>query len=439
VIQVVEREIHRVELVPPGASPSYTKDNPVRKLLKAIEDVELAAGREHYLPETLQYLFPFSELVLYGPSGEDWQEKDPRRQDNKNDFQKQNVRQFDFAETQIVRGYAQAGNWIGPFLRVSYTPGPKSPFSNDKGYYSHETVKLYLKVGDVSGKPLSVPYNEITHRYEVELWAYDGGDLRRILSPKGVTAIDKAELLVGTGLVNGKLSDFQGPGFDQARDQATKAGRGLDMFDIAANNSMHPIRPLIIEIAWADELERVWDSQNGANYKYEFGMSVRGWKNYLSVGKSSNPHGGVGTLEYRNLYSNYFGYEERRRQALGSTTTRELGRELNPWNFDSYGRKPAIAEREDFMPVNYMDLHILNPDSAIGLHRHRDNLEAFLMMHGKALMVIGDWCKFSERERAFEIRTLQPGELALIRGGQLHGLINLLDENGMLFMFGGYD
>jgi mannose-6-phosphate isomerase-like protein (cupin superfamily) len=91
------------------------------------------------------------------------------------------------------------------------------------------------------------------------------------------------------------------------------------------------------------------------------------------------------------------------------------------------------------MLVNYMDLHILNPDSAIGLHRHRDNLEAFLMMHGKALMVTGDWCKFSTRERAFEIRTLQPGELALIKGGQFHGLINLLDENSMLFMLGGYD
>jgi hypothetical protein len=30
-------------------------------------------------------------------------------------------------------------------------------------------------------------------------------------------------------------------------------------------------------------------------------MVVRGWDSYLSVGRSPNPHGGVGTLEYRNL------------------------------------------------------------------------------------------------------------------------------------------
>jgi hypothetical protein len=61
------------------------------------------------------------------------------------------------------------------------------------------------------------------------------------------------------------------------------------------------------------------------------------------------------------------------------------------------------------MPVNYMDLHLLRPNCAIGIHRHRDNLEAFFMMHGKGLMVTGDWCKFPERERAFEIRTAAPG------------------------------
>ena len=91
------------------------------------------------------------------------------------------------------------------------------------------------------------------------------------------------------------------------------------------------------------------------------------------------------------------------------------------------------------MAVNYMDLHMVRPNSAIGIHRHRDNQEAFLMLEGKALMVTGDWCQFAYRERAFEVRTLRSGELALIKGGQFHGLINALDENVTLFMFGGYD
>jgi hypothetical protein len=54
-------------------------------------------------------------------------------------------------------------------------------------------------------------------------------------------------------------------------------------------------------------------------------------------------------------------------------------------------------------------------------------------------MVIGDWCKLPERERCFEIRTLLPGSLTLLKGGQLHGLMNVTDEDGSLFMFGGYD
>ena len=83
--------------------------------------------------------------------------------------------------------------------------------------------------------------------------------------------------------------------------------------------------------------------------------------------------------------------------------------------------------------------HLSKTACAIGIHRHRDNLEAFLCMQGKALMVTGDWCKFPDRERAFEVRSMLPGDLVLIRGGQFHGLINSLDENVRLFMFGGYD
>lgn len=117
----------------------------------------------------------------------------------------------------------------------------------------------------------------------------------------------------------------------------------------------------------------------------------------------------------------------------------ELGRELQPWNIDADGSKPPAEVREFFMAVDYMDLHILNPNCAIGIHRHRDNQEAFLLLQGKALMVTGDWCEQDNRERAFEIRTMQPGDLALIKGGQFHALVNTLDENVMLFMFGGYD
>jgi hypothetical protein len=54
-------------------------------------------------------------------------------------------------------------------------------------------------------------------------------------------------------------------------------------------------------------------------------------------------------------------------------------------------------------------------------------------------MAVGDWCKFPERERCVEVRTLRAGELAMLRGGNLHGLMNPTDEDTLLMMFGGYD
>ena len=86
-----------------------------------------------------------------------------------------------------------------------------------------------------------------------------------------------------------------------------------------------------------------------------------------------------------------------------------------------------------------MDLHIVQADCGIGIHRHRDNQEVFLLMQGKALMIVGDWCEFTPDQRAFETRIMLPGDLTLCKTGQLHGLYNALDEPASLFMFGGYD
>lgn len=55
------------------------------------------------------------------------------------------------------------------------------------------------------------------------------------------------------------------------------------------------------------------------------------------------------------------------------------------------------------------------------------------------LMVIGDWAKMPNRERCFEVRTLNPGHLTLLKGGNLHALINPTDQDMFVFMFGGYD
>jgi hypothetical protein len=142
---------------------------------------------------------------------------------------------------------------------------------------------------------------------------------------------------------------------------------------------------------------------------------------------SEEPHRGLDFPEHRNLLSNYKGIHE-------------LGRDIPPWSFDAFGRKAQGDRREEFMAVDYMDLHIVRPNAAIGLHRHRDNQEAFMVIGDRAgLTVIGDWAKLPNRERCLEVHTLKPGHLALLKGGSLHRLISPTDKDLMLFMFGGYD
>jgi hypothetical protein len=439
-MQIVDAEIGAVASFRTGTAPNYDKDNPIWKLIRVVEETALAAEREHYLVDSLQFVFPISSIALYGPAGDKWQISDPRLQDVKDDFQKQNLRDFTLTGVRLVRGFAAAGGWCGSFLKVVYSPLPGSPLVGADGVYRGDVVRLYLEVGDSStgDRLINMPYDPATARYEVELWAAeDSAAADAELGPKGRAARERGTLLFRPDLVRGSFDTLYGAAFDRARREAQ--GQGVKMLDYAHDHSMHPIRPLRIGLAFCSQDGAAWDSAGGRNHRFEFSMSQRGWTSFLGVGESPNPHGGVGTLEYRNLYSNYFDYEERRRSIFGKNTCSELGRDLKSWNFDAYGRKPPPQGREYFLAVDYMDLHILRPNAVIGLHRHRDNQEVFLVLEGKGLMVVGDWAQPDERGRVFEVRTLRPGDLALVKGGGLHALANSLDEDVLLFMFGGYD
>jgi hypothetical protein len=405
--------------VSPGTSPNYNSNNPLLKLLSLGERQRLAAGRQFYLTEHLQYLVPFDYLELYGPSGAEASNLDPTTQDNKGVFQKQNVRDFRATDSYLLRGWATAGDWTGPFLKLSYRGGPDSKLSETSNHQLGATIGLVLKVGNTaSSKPIPVPYNQATGRYEIELWGYPGPDLANQLDDKGRQSLQSGELITRPDLIRGTLADFAREGKDDVMIAA-----------VSPDCTMHPILPLRLVVAWCDVGGRCWDSQGGGNYHYEFSMILRGWDHYLGVGISPNPHGGVGFLHYRNLLSNYGRY-------AGSG---ELGRTLESWQFDAFGRKGPGQRREDFFAIDYMDLHILKNDCGIGLHRHRDNQEVFFMLDGQALMVVGDWCKMPQRERCFEVRTLRSGHFAMLKGGQLHGLMNATDVDIFLFMCGGYD
>src|SRR5262249_38473068 len=135
--------------VAPGTQPNYSANNPMLKLLGLMERVQFAAEREFYFMGQAQYLFPFDFLELYGPAAPNADVLDPMRQDDKTDFQKQNVRTFNTTDTHLVRGLATAGDWTGPFLRLSYRGGPDSRLSAAAGHQLGRQIKLWLRVGRV--------------------------------------------------------------------------------------------------------------------------------------------------------------------------------------------------------------------------------------------------------------------------------------------------
>lgn len=444
-MRIVDQEFGRYVPVPSG-EPDYQTRNPIVQMMERCAAVELAAEREHYDPDSIHYLFGVDALGLYGPNSG---EMDPRRQDVKEDFQKQNIANFSLSETCLLRGYAAAGAWEGPFLKASYDGSPESTLAREaraKGQPLGANIRLWLRVnGTATPQPLVVPYNPANGRYELEIWAYPDSDLRSLLDAKGQASIDAGRLITAPWLVKGSRADFEGGQFSQERDNLNRQIAGannpppMNLIERFPDHAMHPIHPLRLELAWANNELTAWDSRNGRNHRYWFNMLFRGWKNYLQTGLSRHPHGGVGFLEYRNLLSNYFQLEQARQRALGPDWSGELGREVNPWNFDAHQIKPSATFRENFFAVDYMDLHLLNGKCGIGIHRHRDNQEVFLLLEGKALMLVGDWCEFPQRDRAFEIRPMNAGDLAICKTGQLHALYNHTDEQIKLFMFGGYD
>ena len=407
-----------IEVQPPGTI-NYNRRNSLLRLMDTVEESYFFAEEsDRYLADSIQFLFPFSDLEIYGPSGSDFAKLDPVVQDNKTDFQKQNIKDFLLKDTQAARGWVHIGDQVRPFLKLSYTGGPDSVLSRLAGHRLGDHLLLWLRVqGKTAYELIRVPYNEVTDRYEVELWAYDGDQLPAQLSEKGRAALQEGRLLVRNDLLSGNRSDFDREGLD-----------GRNLYQVAPGNTMHPLLPLRLELAWADHSGSIWDSRDGDNHKLEFNMLLRGWDNYMEVGVSGNPHGGIGFLHYRNLFSNYKSF----------AVPGELARPLMPWMFDAEGVKGELKE-ERSLSVDYIDLHVLKPDCGIGIHRHRDNQEIFFLLTGKAYMMVGDWYQFGDRERSFEVRTMLPGSMTLLKAGQLHALINALDTDASLLMFGGYD
>lgn len=106
--------------------PDYNRDNPLAKLI-GLNRGAATRGRTGVLCRE-QHAVPLPNRApgALWPERTGCRHSDPTHQDNKSDFQKQNVKDFTTADTRLVRGLVQARDWSGPFLRLSCTAGPDS-------------------------------------------------------------------------------------------------------------------------------------------------------------------------------------------------------------------------------------------------------------------------------------------------------------------------
>ena len=66
------------------------------------------------------------------------------------------------------------------------------------------------------------------------------------------------------------MDELIGAGLDFNREEAAKRGAGLEMLDYAPGHTMHPIRPLMIELAFADRGGKNLGFERRQNYRFEF-------------------------------------------------------------------------------------------------------------------------------------------------------------------------
>ena len=213
---------------------NYNVQNPITKLMHAMEEAYFfAENLDCYLVDSIQFLFPFSHLEIYGPAGISHMILNPEMQDNKTDFQKQNIKDFVLTDTFLARGWVSVGGQTIPFLKLSYLGGLDSKLAELSGNKLDAHINLWIKIqGKAVSEYIKVPYNEETDRYEVELWGFQG-NVKDHLSDKGKTSLQNGNLQVRTDLIKGSINDFTREGLDDK-----------NMYQVAPENTMHPILPL---------------------------------------------------------------------------------------------------------------------------------------------------------------------------------------------------
>ncbi len=74
-------------------------------------------------------------------------------------------------------------------------------------------------------------------------------------------------------------------------------------------------------------------------------------------------------------------------------------------------------------PIDFVDFTVIPAGSTVGLHPHEGNEELYLVVRGEPLVAVEG-----------ETRRLRQGDVAVVRSGQHHGLVNDSDHEAAIFV-----
>lgn len=367
-----------------AAQPDYDRDNPIATLAQTARGVSLAAGSAFYVGDSLHYLFP---ILAYGLPSEDRSIPHDGRASTQ-----EALRTYQLGDYFVVKGLLQVGGAARNFLKIGYTAPSGQPLT------------LEVKVNAISRK-VPFPYRAEDGGYSVEFWNLPDA---AALPPSLRADADRGRIVLDPAFPPGNPLDYR-----PARVKGTMWEAG------DPNDINHPLRAARISFTLAGPAGPVAGPHTVA-YK----MIRRGFDAFRSDRSSPHPHGGTGATESILFYN------------AESNDPDHILRQVAAGRPLASGEPAAAPTVERFFPAKYMQYVRFGPSASIGIHRHKDFLDAFWVARGSGLGVVIDAIPLDGTAMTVELRRLRAFEGMIVRPGQMHGLLRDSDEPLEMFAFG---
>jgi hypothetical protein len=363
-----------------AAQPDYDRDNPIATLTQRAKSIALAAHPDLYVADSLHYLFPLASFGL--PS------EDPTLATDGRASTKEALRSYRLGAYYLVKGLINYGGSRRNFLRVGCT-GPLENAASVEVHLNDARRQTRVQEG------------------AVEFWNLFA-DAKDSLPHTVRQAIQSGGVVLDAAFPPGNPLDYQ-----PSRIKGT-------VWDVGDPNDInHPLRVVKIRLKFLDS-----HGKTLATHEVAFKMIRRGFDSFRSSRWSNNPHGGTGSIESTVFYVSEFNDPDHILRDVAA------GRPL------SNGEAAPAATIERFFPAKYMQYIRFGPSASIGIHRHKDFLDAFWVTRGSGMGVLLDAVALDGAEPTAELRRLRAFEGMIVRPGQMHGILRDTEEPLEMFAFG---